>query len=229
MIYVSQFLYETSKMSLDSYIRVVQKTGRPLSDFHKGIKVRGASGMALMKGYTYVLAEEPGQGFAENFKPLLTPADMLFMGVFEGKYLNDCYKEFPKEWFLWAAAAGRLAPGAATGDVKYNYFGVDSRQPLSVWRENGWVAGPGRRVIGESGRDLLADKVRNPDERGWFQWYCRYYMGRRIPDLDQVQIGRWRSFVRHVGAIKHGCKAKDLECRRRERQALLQWAYDPFI
>ena len=214
---------------MDKYVEAVSKTGRPLKDFHKGMKIRGAHGMSLNPSYTYVLEEDPGTGFAEGFAPHLTPAEMLYMGVFEGKYLNDCYREFPKEWFLWAAAAGRLAPLGLKPDVAHNYFGVDSRQPLSVWRENGWAPGPGRRKVGESGRAILADNVLNPDERGWFQWYCRYWMGRRIPALDKVQIGRWRSFTRHVGAIRHGCKAGDLTCRRRERQALLQWAYNPFV
>ena len=216
---------------LDNYVRSVTKYGRSMHEFHKGDRIRGATGMSIIDGYSYMLEEEPGQGFAPEFKPYLTPAEMLFMGVFEGKYLNDCYREFPKEWFLWAAAAGRVAPNALKPDVVHNYFGVDSRQPLSVWRENGWVAAPGRRRVtgAAGGRDILADKVLNPDERGWFQWYCRYWMGRRMPELDKVQIGRWRSFTRHVGAIRHGCKPRDLACRRRERQALLQWAYNPFV
>lgn len=215
---------------MDTYVDAVAAKGRPLREFHKGMRIRGCGGMALKPAYTYVLEEEPGRGFAEGFNPFLTPAEMLFMGVFEGKYLNDCYREFPQEWFLFAAAAGRLAPLGLKPDVAHNYFGVDSRQPLSVWRENEWTPGPGRRKVATGkGRDMLADKVLNPDERGWFQWYCRYWMGRRIPELDRIQIGRWRSFTRHVGAIRHGCSPGMLTCRRRERQALLQWAYNPFI
>ena len=203
--------------------------GRPLADFQRGTVVHGGGHMSLIRGYEYTLAANPGEDFDPRFKPALTPAEMLFMGVFEGKYLNDCTDEFPQEWFLLAGAAGRLSP--AKRDVGVNYFGVDSRQPLSVWRKNGWapVGRGGGGGKDSKGRDILADREGNPDERGWFQWYCRYWLGRRIPDLDDVQIGRWRSFTRHVGAIKHGCSPRALSCRVRERQALLQWAYNPFI
>jgi len=177
--------------------------------------------------YSYILACDPGADFAPGFKPALTPQEMLFMGVFEGKYLNDCTDEFPSEWFLWAAAAGRLSPEGA--DESKNYFGVKSRQPLSVWRENEWTAVRGHRSSARTGRDILADPKQNPDERGWFQWYCRYWMGRRMPELDAVQIGRWRSFARHAGAIRARCSPRALTCSPRERQALLQWAYNPFI
>lgn len=206
------------------------KHGKPLSSFRKGTVVRGAPRMALRRGYTYTLEADPGADFDPTFKPALTPGEILFMGAFEGAYLNDCTSEFPQEWFLYAAAAGRLSPGEP--NVKdCNYFGVASRQPLSVWRENGWVPSRTRKARkGIKGRDILSDASKNPDERGWFQWYCRYWLGRRIPDLDSIQIGRWRSFIaRHTGGVRAGCRAGDLECRPRERQALLQWAANPFV
>jgi hypothetical protein len=213
----------------DKIIAAALREGRPLAAYHVGTEVRGGGRMGLIRGYKYTLDAEPGTGFDPRFKPALSPAEMLFMGVFEGKYLNDCTDEFPQEWFLNAGAAGRLSPDKR--DMGVNYFGVDSRQPLSVWRENGWApSARGKRGGRDSkGRDILADRERNPDERGWFQWYCRYWMGRRLPELDSVQIGRWRSFARHAGAIRHGCSRGALTCRRRERQALLQWAYNPFI
>lgn len=216
----------------DKVISAALAHGRPLSAFRRGVVVRGGGTMGLIRGYKYTLEANPGEDFDPRFTPVITPGEMLFMGVFEGKYLNDCTDEFPQEWFLHAGAAGRLSPQGA--DARVNYFGVDSRQPLSAWRENGWVPSPfgtrGRRAGKDSKRrDILADRERNPDERGWFQWYCRYWLGRRIPELDNVQIGRWRSFTRHVGAVKHGCSRGALTCRRRERQALLQWAYNPFI
>jgi hypothetical protein len=193
---------------------------RYLHEYKKGMTVAGGGKMGLRKGYKYVLDADPGTEFDPRFKPALTPAEMLFMGVFEGKYLNDCKDEFPREWFLWAEAAGKLSPVAP--NIACNYFGVGSRQPLGVWKENGWAPRRG-------GSGLLGDPSMNPDERGWFQWYCRYWLGRRMPELDNKQIGRWRSFARHAGAVKKGCKPGDLDCRRRERQALLQWAYNPFI
>jgi hypothetical protein len=153
-------------------------------------------------GYAYRLEEPMEQGFDPEFRPALTPKQMLEMGVFEGKYLNDCRAEFPSDWF----AGARLSD---TPDIRCNFFGVKSRQPLAVWREKGWIYGP--------------------DPRGWFQWYCRYTMGRRLPATDAIQIKRWRAFARHAGQVRAHCMAGDLSCRPRQRQALLQWAYDPFL
>lgn len=124
------------------------------------------------------------------------------MGVFEGKYLNDCISEFPAYWFKRA----RLSHDA---DCGLNYFGIKSRQSLKTWREKGWIIGP--------------------DPRGWFQWYCRYYLGRRLGGVDQFQIGRWRSFARHAGQIRANCYPGDIFCRSRQRQSLLQWAHDPMV
>ena len=193
---------------------------RPLSSFHKGDVISGSNKMA---SYSYTLEEEPGKGFAEGFTPYKTPGEMLALGVFGGKYLNDSTGEFPKEWFADALEKGKLS---SEGDVKINFFSIDSRLPLSEWKKAGWVpSGRGKRVTVRRKRAILADPKKNPDERGWFQWYCRYWMGRRLPELDALQIQRWKNFRRHYGAVKASCKAKDLTCRPRQRQALLQWAW----
>ncbi len=154
----------------------------------------------MQQGYRYSCTAATGQGFAPEFKPELTPQQMLELGVFGGWYLNDCQDEFPKSWFVHA----RLSDHGP--DPSYNYFGVAASQPLQVWIEKGWI---------------YAD-----DPRGWFQWYCRYYMGRRIPKEDQRQIKRWKAIRRHVGQLQKACRPGDLDCRRKQRQALLHWAYD---
>jgi hypothetical protein len=154
----------------------------------------------MQRGYRYVLSAPAGRNFDTEFRPELTPAEMLRLGVFGGKYMTDCRKEFPKSWFTHA----KLAEGKR--DVALNYFGVGASQPLSVWRKKGWI---------------YAD-----DPRGWFQWYCRYYMGRRIPHEDARQIGRWKAIRRHIAQIQRNCETGDITCRRRQRQALLHWAYD---
>ena len=156
----------------------------------------------MQRGYSYKLEAAPGRGFDESFKPALTPAEMLKHGVFEGKYMNDCREEFPASWFKGAKLSDEPDPSI-------NCFGIKSRQPLSVWRQKGWII--------------------EPDPRGWFQWYCRYYLGRRIPEVDKKQIARWRSFTRHAAQVKANCEPHNFSCRPRQRQALLQWAYDPFI
>ena len=198
--------------------------GKPLLAFKKGTDVHGSPTMRIGPPYSYVLEADPGTDFDPRFTPYCTPGEMLALGVFEGKYLNDCTSEFPREWFLYADALGTLSPGSP--NIACNCFKVKSRQPLSVWRENGWVTGRAKKATGA--RSILASSE-NPDERGWFQWYCRYWLGRRIPALDAVQIGRWRSFVRHAGAVKARCDAGDLSCSPKERQALLQWAHNPFL
>ena len=153
----------------------------------------------MQKGYRYRLTAPIGRGFDPAFTPDLTPKDMLALGVFCGKYMTDCREEFPASWFERA----RLSPQAR--DCSLNFFGVDASQPLSEWRRKGWI---------------------HPDDpRGWFQWYCRYYMGRRSLD-DERQIKRWRAVRRHIAQIKQNCPRRALDCRPRQRQALLHWAYD---
>ncbi len=154
----------------------------------------------MQSGYLYVLSEPMGEHFAPDFRPELSPKEMLALGVFGGKYMTDCQDEFPADWFDGA----KLSPEKR--DVSLNYFGVDASQPLSVWQVKGWI---------------------HPDDpRGWFQWYCRYYMGRRMPEEDARQIRRWKMIRRHLAQITHNCRPRDLACRPRQRQALLHWAYD---
>ena len=153
----------------------------------------------MQKNYKYLLTEPMGQNFLSDFQPQLTPKEMLELGVFGGKYMNDCYDEFPKSWF-------ENAKISINKNIQLNYFKVQASLPLSHWREKGWIY--------------------NDDPRGWFQWYCRYFMGRRILDEDIRQIKRWKAIKRHLGAVIKNCKSLDLECRKKQRQALLHWAYD---
>jgi hypothetical protein len=153
----------------------------------------------MQKGYKYELVEPAGKNFDPKFKPELTPKEMLSMGVFGGVYMRDCTKEFPKEWFTKA----KFAKGKR--EASLNYFGINASQPLSVWKKNGWIY--------------------HEDPRGWFQWYCRYYMGRRCPD-DARQIKRWKAIRRHIVQIRKNCRKGDEFCRPRQRQAVLHWAYD---
>lgn len=156
----------------------------------------------MQTGYSYQLDADTGSEFDAAFTPHLTPREMLEMGVFEGKYLNDCTDEFPPDWFTNARISEKADPDL-------NYFGIKSRQPLSVWKQKGWIYGP--------------------DPRGWFQWYCRYFMGRRLPDIDAIQIKRWRAFARHAAQVRANCEPGNVFCRPRQRQALLQLAHDPLI
>jgi len=143
--------------------------------------------------------EHAGKNFDPEFRPELTPKEMLELGVFGGKYMTDCRKEFPKSWFRRAKLCHEKH------DPELNYFGVNASQPLSVWKNKGWI--------------------HEDDPRGWFQWYCRYYMGRRHED-DERQIKRWGAIKRHVTQIKKNCRKKDFSCRPKQRQAVLHWAYD---
>ena len=212
-----------SLKSVEDMFEVLKTKGRPLHSFHKGDTIKVWNRME--KDYSYVLTEEPGANFAPGFEPYLTPGEILALGAFGGKYLNDCLLEFPAEWFWKAGLLGKLCPSAKQGgNIAVNHFKIDSRLPLSEWRKAGWVYSPGGKKLGGK-RELLSSKE-NPDERGWFQWYCRYWMGRRLPELDAIQIQRWKSFARHRGAVDKGCKRGDLECRPRQRQALLQWGWD---
>ncbi|NLG27153.1 MAG: hypothetical protein GX557_04545 [Chloroflexi bacterium] len=153
----------------------------------------------MQQGYVYWLTEPVGANYHPDFAPELTPQQMLELGVFGGKYLTDCREDFPAEWFAHA----KLSPRRR--DPRLNYYGVDASKPLAYWRAKGWI--------------------HPEDPRGWFQWYCRYYMGRRGDD-DARQIARWRAMTRHIAQIRAHCWPGDQSCRPRQRQALLHWAYD---
>jgi len=153
----------------------------------------------MQVSYIYYLTEPVGKNFDSRFEPQLTPKQMLSLGVFGGKYMTDCVSEFPHDWFTGVKLCSKKH------DANLNYFKVNASQPLSVWQKKGWI---------------------HPDDpRGWFQWYCRYYMGRRHEDDDR-QIKRWLAMKRHVVQIKNNCLPYDESCRRKQRQALLHWAYD---
>ena len=152
----------------------------------------------MQKGYVYWRTQPAGMNFHPDFQPQLTPKEMLALGVFGGRYMTDCRDEFPRDWF----ARAKLS---RVRDPRLNCFGVDASQPLAVWREKGWIW--------------------PQDPRGWFQWYCRYWMGRRCED-DERQVRRWKAMRRHLAQIRQGCMMGDLACRPRQRQALLHWAYD---
>ena len=153
----------------------------------------------MQMGYVYFLTEQVGKNFHSEFRPQLSPKEMLKLGVFGGKYMSDCTEEFPVDWFEKARLCSEIH------DPELNLFGVNASQTLAEWRRKGWIY--------------------KEDPRGWFQWYCRYYMGRRCPD-DERQIKRWKSMSRHIGQITKNCRYLDLDCRPRQRQALLHWAYD---
>lgn len=157
------------------------------------------------KKYTYFLVEPMGKNFDPAFKPELTPREMLRLGVFGGAYFDGVDglipSDLPASWFKGV----KLSPTGKKLD-ELNYFGINASQPLSVWKKKGWIY--------------------REDPHGWFQWYCRYYMGRRIPGEDDRQIRRWRAIRRHIAQIVHNCAYGDKTCRPRQRQAILHWAYD---
>lgn len=153
----------------------------------------------MQDGYVYVRTQPAGKNFDRAFKPELTPKQMLELGVFGGRYMTDCGAEFPSSWFHSAKLS------LDHHDPTLNFFRVEASQPLSVWRKKGWIY--------------------HQDPRGWFQWYCRYYMGRRSHD-DARQIRRWRAMKRHIAQIEKNCPPRILDCRPRQRQALLHWAFD---
>lgn len=153
----------------------------------------------MQSDYEYLRTEPSGRNFHPEFRPDLTPKQMLKLGVFGGKYMTDCREEFPVSWFRGA----RLC--STTQDPELNFFSVNASKPLAYWRKKGWIY--------------------REDPRGWFQWYCRYYSGRRCPD-DERQIQRWKNMRRHIAQVKKNCECSDLMCRPRQRQALLHWAYD---
>jgi hypothetical protein len=209
---VSYIQRVTKKNSIQTMDEILSSKFAPKESDYKPGKVVVAYNSMDKGKYSYTLTAKYGDVREKGyFEPEYTPKQMLEYGVFEGKYLNDCVLEFPKEWFQTALKKGKLSPSGA--DITCNCFEIKSRQNLSIWEENGWVpeSADGKHV----------------DNRGWFQWYCRYYLGRRVPDLDAEQIARWKAFRRHYAQVSINCGG-DTTCRPRQRQGLLQWSWPAF-
>ncbi|MCA9375715.1 MAG: hypothetical protein KC925_01495 [Candidatus Doudnabacteria bacterium] len=157
------------------------------------------------QGYEYVLTEASGRGFDAEFAPELTPKEMLKLGVFGGAYFQGVDglipEDLPKRWFDGVALSEDGEKHA-----EHNFYKIRASASREEWVKKGWI--------------------REEDPHGWFQWYCRYYLGRRLYEEDQRQIGRWKAFTRHVAQVRKNCRPRDLDCRPKQRQALLHWAYD---
>ena len=169
----------------------------------------------MQENYSYVLSEPAGKHFHPDFKPELSPEEILKLGVFEGKYINDGEHEFPREWY-------KNTKTSKVANPSINFFKIKSRLSLQEWIKRRWIP------ITEGDNDI----------RGWFQWYCRYWIGRRDPNVDMIQIKRWKSFKRHKAQILKSIQRltplqkRNLDImkhRPKQRQALLQWAYNPMI
>jgi len=163
------------------------------------MKIKVVVNDLMQNDHTYYITQPIGENFDAEFKPDLSPKEMLSMGVFGGKYMTDCRDEFPKDWYENAKLCHEFH------DPQLNYFKINASKPLSYWIAKGWI--------------------HPQDPRGWFQWYCRYYIGRRSDD-DKRQIKRWKQMIRHIAQIKKNCPKGFIDCRRKQRQALLHWAYD---
>jgi len=140
--------------------------------------------------------------FYKLFKPQLSPKKMLELGVFGGAYFENKIQEYPKSWF-------KNAKLSKTFDVNKNRFKIAAGLSRKYWIDKGWIF--------------------KEDPLGWFQWYCRFVNGRRISKIDEIQIKRWKAFKRHVIAIQKNCEPGNIHCRRKQRQAILQWAYNPLF
>jgi len=152
-----------------------------------------------------------------TFSPNLSPKEIIRLGSFGGIYFNDeggridiNYKEFPSEWFEGLDESFYISKKY---NRKVNYFKIKSGLSQEEWEEKGWI--------------------NKQDPRGWFQWYCRYYVGRRTDD-DERQIKRWNNFCGEKGRWrnyiyskinKRGTYVDDISFSLAIRQSLLHWGY----
>jgi hypothetical protein len=162
---------------------------------------------------------------APEFCPTLTPAEAIRKGIFGGCYFNPrggkpgvfgrevavSHAEFPPEWF---AGVSEHLFASRKYHVPTNHYGVKSGFGQKEWESKGWIHAQ--------------------DPRGWFQWYCRYFCGRRTQD-DARQIQRWAACASPRGRWRNqlcGAVAKasgrhdDVAVSPVIRQTLLHWAYE---
>ena len=124
-----------------------------------------------------------------SFTPNKSPEEMIREGCFGGSYfrplysrrlgttVTDDYRELPSTWYAGLDVSRFLT--SPTYDAEINKYKVSSGQTIEEWEAAGWIN-------------------HTYDVRGWFQWYCRFYIGRRCED-DERQISRWRKCVGETG------------------------------
>jgi hypothetical protein len=91
-------------------------------------------------------------------------------------YTDEAWKELPQEWLKGLNIKKVVA--SPTYDINVNKYHEKCGQDLEAWESSGWIT--------------------EVDPYGWFQWYCRFYQGRRCSD-DARQIGRG------MGVMVRGC------------------------
>jgi len=158
-----------------------------------------------------------------DFKPNLTPKEVFEMGSFGGTYfrpiyssiikskLKDQHLEF-KKWFTKLDVSKYVTNN--TCNVSVNKYNVKAGSSLDEWEKSGWIT--------------------KHDPYGWFQWYCRFYMGRRCED-DKRQINRWIKYASEKSGrwrirLVNLCKDNKSNYNNYTispiiRQGLQQWAF----
>eukprot|EP00090_Calanus_glacialis_P019018 TRINITY_DN29344_c0_g1_i1.p1 TRINITY_DN29344_c0_g1~~TRINITY_DN29344_c0_g1_i1.p1 ORF type:complete len:302 (+),score=90.68 TRINITY_DN29344_c0_g1_i1:38-943(+) len=159
-----------------------------------------------------------------EFKPNLTPKEVLQKGSFGGNYFRPIYssvtkqkygkevwQELPKDWLEGLDIKNQVS--SSFYDNSRNKYKVKCGASLEEWENSGWM-----------------DKQ---DPYGWFQWFCRFYQGRRTED-DERQIGRWARCAGETGRwknnliskiVKAGCAWDNYAVSPVVRQTLQHWAY----
>ena len=197
---------EVDQCDLDHMEKHLPQTNQ-FKKFKIGNTIKGENRMGK---YEYVISALPAKtayelettyllknGSPRIFAPHLHPKEMLEYGVFEGKIINDCMDEFPREWFESAIRQKKLSPQYA--DDSCNFYKVKSRSSLREWNLKKWTI--------------------DQDNRGWFQWYCRYTLGRRDHRIDTIQMKRWSAIARWKAYAQKYPKNKAY------KQTLLQWSW----
>ena len=150
-----------------------------------------------------------------NFSPNKTPIEIIKEGAFGDTYFRDIYSNINKKWyknswkkFVYLKNIDTKFYASDYYDVNVNKYGVKCGRSLRFWENKSWI-----------------NKI---DSYGWFQWYFRYWLGRRSKD-DKRQINRSKKIVRRfrgklVKMIRNtGSRYGDFSISSKIRQILLHW------
>ena len=116
-----------------------------------------------------------------DFNPNKTPIEIIKEGAFGGTYFRDIYSGINEKWyknswkeFVQLKNIDAKFYASDYYDINVNKYGVKCRTSLRFWENKGWI--------------------KKIDPYGWFQWYFRYWLGRRSKDHKR-QINRWKKTV----------------------------------